>query len=147
MKLTTALPSLLTMFVLSMPASAQSSGLPQSPAPAGAKVYIVNLENGAKVKSPFKVIFGLSGMGIAPAGIEKDNTGHHHLLINTALEGPALQANIPADAKHVHFGLGQTEAMVALPAGQHVLQMVLGDHNHIPHVPPIVSEKVTIIVE
>lgn len=131
----------------SMVSLAQSSGLPQSPAPAGAKACFVNLENGTKVKSPFKVIFGLSGMGIAPAGVEKEDTGHHHLLINKSLEGPALQVNIPADDKHVHFGKGQTEAMVQLPPGRHVLQLVLGDHNHIPHIPPIVSEKITVIVE
>ncbi len=132
---------------VSMASLAQASGLPQSTAPVGAKAYIVNLKDGDKVKSPFKVVFGLTGMGIAPAGVEKEDTGHHHLLINNSLEGPALLANIPADDKHVHFGKGQTEAMVQLPPGRHVLQLVLGDHNHIPHVPPIVSEKITVMVE
>ena len=138
---------LLLVCGVSMASLAQASGLPQSTAPVGAKAYIVNLKDGDKVKSPFKVVFGLTGMGIAPAGVEKEDTGHHHLLINNSLEGPALLANIPADDKHVHFGKGQTEAMVQLPPGRHVLQLVLGDHNHIPHVPPIVSEKITVMVE
>ena len=148
MKLTkSAAVGILLVCGSTMAGLAQASGLPQSPAPAGAKAYIVNLKDGDKVKSPFKVVFGLTGMGIAPAGVEKEDTGHHHLLINKSLEGPALQVNIPADDKHVHFGKGQTEAMVQLPPGRHVLQLVLGDHNHIPHIPPIVSEKITVIVE
>ncbi len=125
----------------------------ETPSPEGAKVYFVNLKDGDKVKGPVKVIFGLSGMGVAPAGIEKEKTGHHHLFINRAPFGKGedgadeADANIPADEKHKHFGGGQTEATVELPAGKHTLQLVLGDQNHIPHNPPVVSDVITITVE
>ena len=88
----------------------------QTPSPAGAKVYIINLQDGAKVKSPILVQFGLSAMGIAPAGVEKPNTGHHHLLIDTALTPEQLKGAIPADDTHKHFGAGQTEAMITSAA-------------------------------
>src|SRR6195256_2645751 len=118
----------------------------QTPSPAGAKVYIINLKDGAKVKSPFLMQFGLSGMGVAPAGVEKPNTGHHHLLIDTTLTADQMKEPIPADDNHKHFGGGQTEAMVTLPKGQHTLQLVLGDWTHIPHVPPVMSEPIRITV-
>ena len=92
------------------------------------------------------VRFGLKGMGVAPAGIEKENTGHHHLLIDVA-ELPTLDEPIPADDNHKHFGGGQTEVTLELPVGSHTLQLLLGDLNHIPHDPPVVSEKVTITVQ
>ena len=134
--------ALLAMFAVAhmTPAAAQT------PSPAGAKVYIINLKDGAEVTSPFLVQFGLSGMGIAPAGVEKPNTGHHHLLIDTKLTPEQLKEAIPADDTHKHFGGGQTEAMVTLPKGQHTLQLVLGDWTHIPHVPPVMSEPITITV-
>jgi hypothetical protein len=91
------------------------------------------------------VQFGLKGMGVAPAGIEKEKTGHHHLLVNTAL--PAMDLNIPADDKHRHFGGGQTEAELTLPAGQHTLQLLLADQNHIPHNPPVMSKQIKITVK
>jgi hypothetical protein len=119
----------------------------QTPSPAGAKVYIINLKNGETVASPFKVQFGLAGMGVAPAGVEKPNTGHHHLIIDTKLSDDELKQPIASDAKHVHYGGGQTEAMVTLPPGQHTLQLVLGDWTHIPHVPPVMSEVVTVTVK
>jgi len=119
----------------------------QTPSPAGAKVYIINLKDGAEVTSPFLVQFGLSGMGIAPAGVEKPNTGHHHLLIDTKLTAERMKEPIPADDTHKHFGGGQTEAMVTLPKGQHTLQLVLADWSHIPHAPPVMSEPITITVK
>jgi hypothetical protein len=119
----------------------------QTPSPAGAKVYIINLKDGATVKSPFLVQFGLSGMGVAPAGVEKPNTGHHHLLIDTTLTAEELKGAIPADDTHKHFGAGQTEAMVALPKGKHTLQLVLGDWSHIPHAPPVMSSPISVLVE
>lgn len=120
----------------------------ETPAPAGAAAYIIAPADGAKVKSPVKVVFGLKGMGIAPAGVEKEHTGHHHLLIDTPLpEGEALDAPLPKDAHHLHFGKGETEAMVELAPGAHTLQLVLGDHNHIPHKSPVVSAPVRITVE
>ncbi|MDR2212668.1 MAG: DUF4399 domain-containing protein [Pseudomonadales bacterium] len=125
--------------------AAEPAALPRSVAPADAKVYILSPANGATVESPFTVVFGLSGMGVAPAGIEFENAGHHHLLIDTDL--PAnLSLPLPADEQHVHFGKGQTEASITLPPGQHTLQLVLGDHLHIPFDPPVVSEKITVTV-
>ena len=117
----------------------------QTPAPEGAKVYIIEPADGATVSSPVKVVFGLSGMGVAPAGTEKENTGHHHLIIDADLPNP--DEPIPADEKHLHFGGGQTETMVELPAGTHTLQLLLGDWSHVPHDPPVTSEKITITVE
>jgi hypothetical protein len=116
-----------------------------SKAPAGAKVMILEPKNGDTVSSPFKVKFGLEGMEIAPAGTEKPNAGHHHLLINTKLADPKV--GIPADDKHKHYGKGQTEDTVTLPAGTHTLQLVLGDHNHVPHDPVVQSEVITITVK
>lgn len=125
----------------------------ETPAPERATVYFVNLEDGATVSSPVTVVFGLSGMGVAPAGVEQERTGHHHLFVNRPPlgEGPfgaeELDLAIPADDNHRHFGGGQTEVTVDLPAGSHTLQLVLGDHNHVPHNPPVVSEVISITVE
>ncbi|WP_417680670.1 DUF4399 domain-containing protein [Roseibium sp.] len=120
----------------------------ETPAPEGAKVYFINLKDGDTVANPVKIQFGLSGMGVAPAGVEdKKNTGHHHLLIDTTLEGEALNEPIPSDDQHRHFGGGQTETSVELPAGPHTLQLVLGDWSHIPHNPPVMSERITITVK
>ena len=117
-----------------------------------AVVYIVNLEDGATVTSPSTVVFGLRGKGVAPAGVEKDGTGHHHILLNRAPwgEGPddgeIAETGIPSDENHLHFGGGQTETVLDLPPGQHTLQLLLGDHFHVPHDPPVVSERITITV-
>jgi hypothetical protein len=119
----------------------------QTPSPAGATVYIINLKDGDTVPSPFKVQFGLSGMGVAPVGVQKENTGHHHLIIDAKLSADELKAPIAADAKHIHFGGGQTEAMVTLAPGPHTLQLVLGDWTHIPHVPPVMSTPIAITVK
>ena len=116
----------------------------QTPSPAGAKVYFINLKDGAEVTSPFLVQFGLSGMGVAPAGVEKPNTGHHHLLIDTDL--PPLDQPIPNDENHLHFGAGQTEATITLPKGRHTLQLLLGDASHVPHDPPVYSKVVVVYV-
>ena len=136
------------LFLLAAFAAAGASPVAaQTPSPAGAKVYIINLKDGAEVSSPFLVQFGLSGMGVAPAGVEKPNTGHHHLLIDTKLTAEQMKEPIPADDTQKHFGGGQTEAMVTLPKGQHTLQLVLADWTHIPHVPPVMSEPITITVK
>lgn len=125
----------------------------ETPSNPGATVYFGNLTDGATVSGPVKVVFGLSGMGIAPAGIEKEGTGHHHLLLNRApfLEGEdgADEAiyNIPADENHIHYGGGQTETTLELGPGTHTLQLVLGDLNHVPHNPPVVSDVITITVK
>lgn len=117
----------------------------RTPAPQGARVYIVSPQNGATVSSPVRVIFGLEGMGVAPAGVKKANTGHHHLIIDADL--PPATEPVPSDDNHLHFGGGQTEVTVDLAPGTHTLQLIMGDHNHVPHVPPVVSEKITITVK
>ncbi len=114
-------------------------------APNKARLYFISPQNGETVSSPVTVRFGLSGMGVAPAGVEKDNTGHHHLLIDTDL--PKMDEPIPMDDNHKHFGGGQTETRITLPPGQHTLQLLLGNWTHIPHNPPVMSEKITITVE
>lgn len=120
--------------------------MPRTEAPAGATAYIQAPAEGAEVRSPFTVRFGLSGMGVAPAGVTNANTGHHHLLIDVA-ELPPDDQPLPAiENRIVHFGAGQTETELNLPPGQHTLQLVLGDALHIPHNPPVRSERITITV-
>lgn len=126
-------------------ARAADQKLPRTPSPKGARVYIVSPKDGATVKSPFTVVFGLEGMGVAPAGVNVPNTGHHHLIIDSPL--PPLDQPIPKDAKHMHFGGGQTQVTLQLPPGKHTLQLLLGDLNHVPHVPPVFSKKITITVK
>jgi hypothetical protein len=126
-------------------APAAVAALPRTASPPGAEVYIISPKNGATVKSPVRVQFGLRGMGVAPAGIKFDNTGHHHLLIDS--DPPAnLAAPLPASDKLLHFGKGQTETSVPLAPGKHTLQLLLGDQNHVPHDPPVISKKVTVTV-
>lgn len=108
-------------------------------------VYIIEPTDGAVVSNPVKVVFGLKGMGVAPAGVERDKTGHHHLIIDAEL--PDLKAPIPADENYRHFGGGQTETTLELSPGQHTLQLLLGDFVHIPHDPPVMSKKITITVK
>ncbi len=122
-----------------------AAGLPRSPSPKDVELYFITPKDGATVASPVVVRFGLRGMGVAPAGIALESTGHHHLLIDT--DPPPFDQPIPADAKHVHFGKGQTEAAVALAPGRHRLQLLLGDHLHIPHDPPVASKPITITVK
>ena len=112
---------------------------------ASAEVYIISPKDGEEVSSPVEVIFGLQGMGIAPAGINFPNTGHHHLLIDLD-QIPDLKSGIPADAQHLHFGKGQTQALIELDPGEHSLQLLLGDWMHVPHETPVVSEKIKILV-
>lgn len=109
-----------------------------------ARVYIIEPNDGATVKSPVKVTFGIEGMTIAPAGSDTPNSGHHHLLIDTSLEDYA--SAIPADENHVHFGKGQTETSVELTPGKHTLQLILGDKNHVPHNPAVESDVISITV-
>jgi Domain of unknown function (DUF4399) len=120
--------------------------LERTPSPPGAEVYIISPKDGAKVKSPVLVQFGLNKvMGVAPAGIKFENTGHHHLLIDT--DPPAnMGAPLPATDNVKHFGKGQTETSVPLSPGKHTLQLLLGDQNHVPHNPPVISKKITITV-
>jgi hypothetical protein len=131
---------------LAASASAQeNAALPRTPSAPGAVVYLVSPADGAQVKSPVTVRFGLRGMGVAPAGVFADATGHHHLLIDVETLPPD-NLPLPANDNVRHFGLGQTEAEITLAPGTHTLQLVLGDALHIPHDPPVRSEKVTITV-
>ena len=120
--------------------------LGETAAPPNAAVYIISPKDGDTVTSPFKVQFGLSGMGVAPAGVDKPNTGHHHLLIDVS---DPLDPNepIPQDKAHLHFGAGQTEAFIELPPGEHTLQLVLGDWSHLPFHPPIMSAVIHVTVK
>jgi hypothetical protein len=122
------------------------AALAGTPWPQDAEVYIISPKDGETVTSPVTVRFGLKGMGVAPAGIDKSGTGHHHLLIDVP-DRPALDQPLPADDQHKHFGGGQTEATIELPPGQHTLQLIMGDMNHVPHDPPVISEKITITVK
>jgi hypothetical protein len=116
----------------------------RKPAPADARVYFVGLEDGSVLPQKATIHFGLVNMGVAPAGIDRPNTGHHHLLIDTKI--PPLDEPIPNDFNHLHFGAGQTEAIVTLSPGRHTLQLLLGDENHVPHNPPIMSKPIRIYV-
>ena len=116
----------------------------RKPAPADARVYFVGLDDGSVLPQKATIHFGLVNMGVAPAGIDRPNTGHHHLLIDTNL--PPLDEAIPNDFNHLHFGAGQTEAIVTLSPGRHTLQLLLGDENHVPHNPPIMSKPIRVYV-
>ncbi len=135
---------ILGLALAAVAASALAADLPRSPAPKDVELYFISPADGANVTSPVTVRFGLRGMGIAPAGVAMENTGHHHLLIDAA--PPAFNMPVPADANHVHFGKGQTEAQVTLAPGRHTLQLLLADHLHIPHDPPVLSQAITITV-
>jgi Domain of unknown function (DUF4399) len=117
-----------------------------TPAPANAYVY-VGPQNDHEVINSCRVLvwFGLRNMGVAPAGVEKANTGHHHLLVDVDL--PPMDQPIPNDRNHLHFGGGQTEVVIELPPGTHTLQLLMGDKDHVPHNPPVVSAKKTITVK
>jgi hypothetical protein len=115
--------------------------------PAGAEVYFIAPQNGAKLHSPVTIKFGLKGMGIAPAGIKFDNTGHHHLLVDTDLSEVKLDSPMPATDKIVHFGKGQTETTLTLTPGKHTLQLVFADYLHQSFDPPLTSKKITITVD
>ena len=119
----------------------------RSTAAAGAEVYFIAPRDGATVHGPVTVQFGLKGMGVAPAGIKFDNTGHHHLLIDTDQSELKLDASLPATEKIVHFGKGQTETALTLPPGKHTLQLVFADYLHQSFDPPVASKKITITVE
>lgn len=118
-----------------------------------AALYFIDLEDGATVSSPLTVRFGLSGMGVAPAGTEKEMTGHHHLFVDRPPLGEGemgadeMTTAIPSDDNHRHFGGGQTETTIELAPGEHTLQLVLGDWSHVPHTPPVTSDRITVMVE
>ena len=146
------LPSLVRTAAIALPLAALATGalaaeseIPRSAAPPGAQLYFISPQDGEVVKSPVTVRFGLAGMGVAPAGVIRPDTGHHHLIVDAEL--PPANLPIPADAHHHHFGGGQTEKAVELAPGTHTLQLLLGDHVHVPHDPPVASQRITITVE
>ncbi len=139
-----ALVTLAGISAAQAPAPAAAT-MPRTASPAGAKLYIVSPADGATVKGPVTVVFGLAGMGIAPAGVQFENAGHHHLLVDTDLP-KELGMPLPATDNIRHFGKGQTEATLTLAPGRHTLQLVLGDHMHIPFNPVVASPKITITV-
>jgi len=142
MSIKTALTSLLTLGASLTLCANSFASTPISP---NAKAYIVSPTHGQVVTSPVTVVFGLTGAGVAPAGVNKENTGHHHLIINAAT--PDMSKSIGKDDKHKHFGGGQTQTSIDLPPGKHTLQLVLGDAAHVPHNPPVVSKTIEIIVQ
>lgn len=130
--------------IVPAPSSAQESARPRSPAPANVKLGFIDLPDNARVPGKLMIRFSLTGMDVAPAGPPQRNAGHHHLLIDTEL--PPLDQPIPSDFNHVHFGGGQTEAEIALTPGKHTLQLLFADHDHVPHNPPVMSQKITVEV-
>ena len=136
--------SAIAAFSIAIPLSA----LAESPWPKEANVYFIMPQDGADITGPVRVVMGLQGLGVAPAGTEREMTGHHHILINTpAPSGEDLLNPLPADENHVHFGGGQTETELTLAPGTYTLQLIVGDTNHIPHDPPLVSEIITVTVQ
>ncbi|MDF1645239.1 MAG: DUF4399 domain-containing protein [Pseudomonadales bacterium] len=133
-----------TVLVLLFSSSAYAKDMMVSDSPPGAQVYIISPSDGEVVDSTVTVRFGLRGMGVSPAGVEKEKTGHHHLMIDNK-KLPALDK--PMGSEVIHFGGGQTEKTIELSKGTHTLQLILGNHLHIPHNPPVVSEKITITVK
>nr|WP_297403421.1 DUF4399 domain-containing protein [uncultured Marinobacter sp.] len=117
-----------------------------SEAPANAEVYFIQPSDGATVDKTCRVVFGLRNMGVAPAGVEKESAGHHHLLIDTDVPAD-LSKPLPATDQVKHFGGGQTETEITLPPGKHTLQLLLGNYAHVPHKQPVVSEQITVTVE
>ena len=134
-----------TMLTMALLLAGPALAADRMPAPSGAAVYFITPADGETLADPVTVRFGLKGMGVAPAGIDKANTGHHHLLIDTP-DLPPLDEPIPADDHHKHFGGGQTETTIDLPPGTHTLQLLLADQNHISFNPPLMSERITITV-
>ena len=133
------------LLLLGIASLSESALAEQTPSPPGAEEYIIWPSDGAVIHGgKLWVRMGLRNMGVCPKGVAVPNTGHHHLLIDTDL--PPLDQEIPSDRNHLHFGAGETDARIELPPGKHTLQLILGDHNHIPHVPPVYSKKITITV-
>jgi hypothetical protein len=138
--------TIITLILLGTAISASAQKMPRTKSAEGAVEYIISPTDGDVVTSPVTIIFGLKGMGVAPAGTDFGKTGHHHLFVDVD-QLPDFGKPMPADANHLHFGGGQTEHDLVLPPGEHTLQLVLGDRVHVAHDPPLVSEKITITVK
>jgi hypothetical protein len=132
--------------LIAMPAAEPGAQAGETPAAKNAYLYIGWPNDGEVIRTRrFRVWFGLRNAGVAPAGIQKANTGHHHLIIDAPL--PPFDQEIPSDSHHLHFGAGQSEAIIELAPGNHTLQLLMGDHQHVPHNPPIYSRQITIYVK
>lgn len=135
-----------------VPAAAEAAtqlehpGLPRSAAAEGAKVFFITPADGDTVSNPVRIEFGIEGMDVVAAGVNETHSGHHHLIIDAALP-ENLRLPIPADNNYIHFGDASTSTEVTLEPGQHSLRLLLGDHMHIPHDPPVTSDVITITVE
>ncbi|HZW59281.1 MAG TPA: DUF4399 domain-containing protein [Woeseiaceae bacterium] len=130
----------------SQPATTASEpAMSRTPSPPGARVYFVTPADGDVVSSPVHLEFGIQGMAVEPAGTQAKNSGHHHVIVDTEL--PAMDAPIPADGQHIHFGDGSTSTDLELAPGKHTLQLLFADYRHVPHQPPVASERITITVE
>ena len=143
---TTVLFAMLASIVISATATPAFATDLVSKSPEGATVYFITPKDGQTLAPSFEIKFGLKGMGVAPAGVSKDSTGHHHILIDVN-ELPDLSQPLPVSENIRHFGGGQTETVLSLPPGKHSLQLVLGNYAHVPHDKPLLSEKITVIVE
>jgi hypothetical protein len=117
----------------------------RTPSAPAARVFFITPGDGDTVSSPVHLEFGLSGMEVAPAGDDRPGTGHHHIIIDSDL--PPLGLPVPADEHHVHFGDGRTKTELTLAPGEHTLQLLFADHLHIPHDPPLFSERIRITIE
>lgn len=140
-------PFLLSLLIVSLAGGAALAQEGRTPSPEGAEAYIINLSDGDTVQNPILIQFGLRGMGVAPAGADFPDTGHHHLLVDQDISGLDLDLPMPPTDTLIHFGGGQTETTLELEAGTHTLQLVLGNAGHVPHDPPVHSEVITITVE
>lgn len=121
------------------------AALPRTASPQGATVFFITPGDGDTVPNPISIEFGIDGMSVVAAGVNAAHSGHHHLLVDT--DPPAMGLPIPADSNHIHFGDGSTSTELTLAPGEHTLRLLLGDHAHIPHNPPIMSEPITITVK
>lgn len=126
-------------------ATSPPAALPRTASPEGANLFFISPADGDTVASPVTIEFGLEGMDVVAAGVNEPHSGHHHLIVDAGL--PDLGLPIPADANYIHFGDGSTSTELELEPGEHTLQLLLGDHLHIPHDPPVMSETITVTVE
>ncbi len=126
--------------------AAPAAASDRTPAPEGATVFFENVKDGDTLSNPVNIRFGVTNLEVVPAGTEAHGSGHHHLLINVEVDDELLASALPADEQHRHFGGGQTEVTLELPPGTHTLQLLVGDHNHVPHDPPVISDKITVTV-
>ena len=123
----------------------ETMAMPHTASPEGARVFFISPADGNTVSNPIAIEFGIEGMSVVAAGVNEDHSGHHHLLVDTDVPDTGLP--IPADANHIHFGDASTATELTLAPGEHTLRLLLGDHLHMPHDPPVVSDPITIMVE